>query len=119
MAYTFGEFIAQKRKDREMSLRQMAEKINVSAVFISDMEKGRRYPSVELLKKIAEVLRLNQEETDLLYDLSSDERNQIPADLPEYIMDVPMAKVALRKAREADVSDAFWEEVIKKLEEKK
>lgn len=41
------------------------------------------------------------------------ERNQVSPDLPEYIMDenIPTARVALRRARNSNLGDDFWQEV--------
>ena len=38
----FGEFLQTKRKQQKITLRQLAEKLGVSAPFLSDVEKGRR-----------------------------------------------------------------------------
>lgn len=38
--------------------------------------------------------------------------NTIPLDLPEYIMERDIVQVALRKARDKNVSDEDWEKVI-------
>ena len=38
----FGEFLKTKREQQKITLRQLAEKLGVSAPFLSDVEKGRR-----------------------------------------------------------------------------
>lgn len=38
----FGEFLQTKREQQKITLRQLAEKLGVSASFLSDVEKGRR-----------------------------------------------------------------------------
>ena len=50
--------------------------------------------------KIADVLRLTDEERAEMFDLAGRERNQAAPDLPEYIMDenLPHVRAALRKA---------------------
>jgi transcriptional regulator with XRE-family HTH domain len=50
---TLGEFIRQKRDELDISLRELARRLQVSAPFISDVELGRRYPGEDLLAKIA------------------------------------------------------------------
>ena len=54
---TFGEFIRQKRIDKGISLRKMAELMDYSPTYWSDIENGRRNPpSIETLQHICEHL---------------------------------------------------------------
>jgi transcriptional regulator with XRE-family HTH domain len=53
---TLGERIRDLREQRDFSVRELAKKIDVSAPFLSDVELGRRHPSSEVLKKIANYL---------------------------------------------------------------
>ncbi len=120
----FGEFIVEKRKAKKMTLRGMADKIDLSPAYWSDIEKGRRNPpNIDKLHEIAFVLGLSQEETDEMIDLASLDRDEIPMDLPQYIKDSNLARTALRKAKKLDekenknVTEKAWIEFIKTLEE--
>jgi transcriptional regulator with XRE-family HTH domain len=53
---TIGEKIRQLREDKDLSLRELAKTIGVSAAFFSDVELGRRYPSDKHLAAIARAL---------------------------------------------------------------
>lgn len=53
MASTFGDRIRELRTDADLSLRELARKIGVSAAFLSDVELGRRYPSDSVLERLA------------------------------------------------------------------
>ena len=57
-----GAYIRQLRDERDLSLREFAKKLDVSAPFVSDIELGRRHPSDEVLAKIAEVLGVRIED---------------------------------------------------------
>ncbi len=57
-----GAHIRQLRDERDLSLREFAKKLDVSAPFISDVELGRRHPSEEVLAKIAQVLGVKVED---------------------------------------------------------
>ncbi len=121
MAGEFGAYLAEKRLEKDVKLKPMAEKMGVSVTYLSDIIKGRRNPpEKEGLAIIAECLNLSQEETDHLYDLAGRERNQVSPDLPEYIMDesIPNARVALRRAKQANLGDDFWQEVNKIIDKK-
>ena len=53
---TLGKKIRQEREKKGDSLRKFAEKLEISAAFLVDIEKDRRLPTEELLQKIADLL---------------------------------------------------------------
>src|SRR4051812_23016022 len=59
---TLGERIRELREAHDLSVRELARKISVSAPFLSDVELGRRHPSDEVLKTIATVLQTSFDE---------------------------------------------------------
>ena len=59
---TLGERIRELRDKQDLSLRELAREVSVSAAFLSDVELGRRYPSDELLAKIAKRVSTTFEE---------------------------------------------------------
>ena len=94
----FGEYISKKRKENNFSIRQLAEKLNISFTYLSDVEKGRAKAfKQEILKKIIEVLELSQEEADMLNDLAGESQNTVAPDVAEYLKKYPEAVVAFRK----------------------
>lgn len=114
MAGEFGAYIAQKRLEKDVKLRPIADKLGVSVTYLSDIIKGRRNPpDIEGLEALADALNLNVKERDEMFDLAGRERNQVSPDLPDYIMDenLPTARVALRRARNSNFGDDFWQEV--------
>jgi len=112
-ALTFGEFIIQKRKEKDLSARQLAFKLNLSPVYICDMEKGRKASiSKEFLDGLRQVLNLSEEDSDLMYDLVARARNTVSADLPEYIMENELVRTALRTAKKNQIPDEKWERFI-------
>lgn len=50
-----GSKIKKIRTEKKLSMRQLAEKLDVSQAHISKMEKGENLPSLPLLQKMAEV----------------------------------------------------------------
>jgi transcriptional regulator with XRE-family HTH domain len=54
-----GEAIRAKRKKANFSQEKLAEKSNLSTVFISRVERGKESPSVDSLVKIAKALSAN------------------------------------------------------------
>ena len=59
-AKTLGERMRELRLERNLSLRQLAVRIDKSAPFISDIELGRRFPSPEVLTDIAQALEVDE-----------------------------------------------------------
>jgi len=53
---TLGERIRGLREEKDISVRELARKIKISAPFLSDIELGRRHPSDDVLKLIAHEL---------------------------------------------------------------
>jgi len=49
------------REQKDVSLRELAKKLEVSPAFLSDIELGRRYPSDEVLVRIARELSTSVE----------------------------------------------------------
>lgn len=113
----FGKFLADHRKRHEYTMRQFADMIGVTAPYLSDIEKGRRAAPDTKLKDIAAALRLTGAERERMFDLAARTRdNQVSADLSGYIMETDLARVALRRAKERDLSDKQWKSIIDIIE---
>ena len=114
-AKTFGDFLIAKRMEQEMSARQLAIKLDFSAVYICDIEKNRRPVPDEILEKLPLLLHLNEAETEEMYDLAARSRHTVSADLPEYIMEKDIVRAALRTAKKHNVTDQQWEDFIRRI----
>src|ERR1051325_103221 len=58
---SLGQKIRELRDSADLSLRELASRIQVSAPFLSDIELGRRFPSEEVLRKLANVVSISLE----------------------------------------------------------
>ncbi|SEB01748.1 Helix-turn-helix domain-containing protein [Pseudobutyrivibrio sp. ACV-2] len=118
MTGEFGKYVEKKRKAKNMTLRGLAAELEIAPAYMSDIEKGHRYPpDKNKLEKMAEILELNEKEKNDMYDLAAGEKeNAVSPDLPEYIMGTKKARVALRMARDNGATDATWQKVIDMLE---
>ena len=56
-----GGFIRQQRERSAMSLRKLAEAAGISNPYLSQIERGLRKPSAEILKSIARALSIRAE----------------------------------------------------------
>jgi transcriptional regulator with XRE-family HTH domain len=58
-ASDIGTFIRAQREAAQVSVRQLAEKAGVSNPYLSQIERGLRKPSAEVLNQIAKALRVS------------------------------------------------------------
>src|SRR5882762_8700352 len=58
---SIGEYIREQRQQAKISLRQLAEQAGVSNPYLSQVERGLRKPSAEILQQIAKGLRISAE----------------------------------------------------------
>jgi transcriptional regulator with XRE-family HTH domain len=56
-----GEFIRQQRRQDRLSLRKLSELAGISNPYLSQIERGLRKPSAEILQAIAKGLRISAE----------------------------------------------------------
>lgn len=116
----FGEYIAQKREERRIALRDMARRLGVSAPFLSDVEKDRRNPfDSDRLEKLAGILELNEQDKATMFNLAGKRRNSVAPDLPEYIMEREYVSAALRTARDLNAGEAEWRKFVEELKKRK
>lgn len=57
-----GDFIREQREQAQVSLRQLARLAGVSNPYLSQIERGLRKPSADILQQIAKGLRISAEQ---------------------------------------------------------
>jgi transcriptional regulator with XRE-family HTH domain len=58
---SLGDYLKEQRINARLSLRQLAEQAGVSNPYLSQIERGVRKPSAEVLAQIAKALRISAE----------------------------------------------------------
>jgi len=58
---SLGDYLREQRVAAELSLRQLAEQTGVSNPYLSQIERGLRRPSAEVLQQLAKALRVSAE----------------------------------------------------------
>ena len=124
---TFGEFIHKKRKERSLTLMEVAGKLNISFTYLADLEKGNKLPPnstkeerKETISKFKEALDLTEEEYQKLIELADQElveRGHISNDMSEYMSENPMATIAMRRAKNKNITNEDWKKIIDHIEE--
>lgn len=56
-----GEFIREQRRSSRLSLRKLSDLAGISNPYLSQIERGLRKPSAEILQAIAKALRISAE----------------------------------------------------------
>lgn len=116
----FGEFLQTKREQQKITLRQLAERLDLSAPFLSDVEKGRRNSlDMDRLIMLKQILNLSDDEYETMLNLAGKQRKTVAPDLPEYIMERDYVSAALRTARDLDAGEAEWMRFVEELKNQK
>ncbi|MFJ8543011.1 helix-turn-helix domain-containing protein [Streptomyces sp. NPDC093586] len=58
---SLGEYLREQRRNAQLSLRQLADAAGVSNPYLSQIERGLRKPSAEVLQQVAKALRISAE----------------------------------------------------------
>ena len=82
--HDLGEFIRDQRRTARLSLRKLSELAGISNPYLSQIERGLRKPSAEILQAIARALRISSE--TLYVRAGILEERDTEADLVEDIM---------------------------------
>jgi transcriptional regulator with XRE-family HTH domain len=59
---TLGDYLREQRVSARLSLRQLAEQAGVSNPYLSQIERGLRRPSADVLQQLAKALRISAEQ---------------------------------------------------------
>ena len=59
---SLGDYLREQRIAAQLTLRQLAEQAGVSNPYLSQIERGLRRPSAEVLQQIAKALRISAEQ---------------------------------------------------------
>lgn len=95
---TLGEQIRRARIKAELSLRELARRLDLSPSYINDIEHDRRVPSEEVLIKIAT-------ELDLDIDRILAAAGRVGEDAEEYMKSNPTAGILFRKVSDAGLDE--------------
>lgn len=112
--YSFGEFIARRRKALGLSLRSVAQDLDVSPPYLADIEKGNRAAPKNHLDKLIASLQIQPSELDDFYDMAHATHGYF-YEFEEYLNTNKYARIALRLAKNKNLSDEAWEKIINQM----
>ena len=104
-----GEFIKNNikkylNKHKEKKKSDVIRELGISTQYLNDIENGKRVPSSNLMKKMINVLNLDEKARIELFDLASESHKErkIPADIEEFILNSKEAKKKIRNLIEME-----------------
>lgn len=74
---SLGSYLREQRVAAELSLRQLAEQAGVSNPYLSQIERGLRRPSAEVLQALAKALRISAEQVYVQAGILSPDDDEI------------------------------------------
>jgi transcriptional regulator with XRE-family HTH domain len=74
---SLGSYLREQRVAAELSLRQLAEQAGVSNPYLSQIERGLRRPSAEVLQALAKALRISAEQVYVQAGILSPDHEQV------------------------------------------
>jgi len=112
-ATDFGQFISEQKYKHFLRSTELAEMLNISTGYLSQIEHGKRLcPDQNLLNRIIEVFNLNEEDKIRFFELYEKASGKLSPDIVEYVQENEIVKKALRIAKAYDATDRDWEMFI-------
>jgi transcriptional regulator with XRE-family HTH domain len=74
---SLGSYLREQRVAAELSLRQLAEQAGVSNPYLSQIERGLRRPSAEVLQALAKALRISAEQVYVQAGILSPDNDEV------------------------------------------
>lgn len=108
-----GDTIKNLRIERQITQRELAEKLGVNFTYISKIENGKLevLPSEDLIRRIAGILGTNAEDLlDLAGKLDLKRLQQVAIEVPE-------AGMVLRRIQKQNLTDEQWKQIGKIMDD--
>lgn len=112
----FGEYLHKLRTDRNISLRNLADMIEISPYYLSFMENGKKVnPSIEIMKRIFKTLKMSKQEIEQFLDYHAYANDCVSYDIVDFIMENTEVREAIRMARDKQDSHPNWDDFLEKI----
>jgi transcriptional regulator with XRE-family HTH domain len=104
---TFGSYIRNERILKKISQRDLAKQLGISAPYLNDIEKNKRFaPRTELVRVISHILEADLE---ILHDLAAKSKNTIASDIEQLLREKPEVVSLLRSINFHNLTKKkFW-----------
>jgi transcriptional regulator with XRE-family HTH domain len=107
---TLGDVIREGRAAKDIKLRELARRLDVTPSYVSDIENNRRVPSEEVLAKIGT-------ELDLDYGDLVARAGRLGSDAERYMRETPVATTLFRRISKERLTEAELRQLMERVEE--
>ena len=112
----FGEYIRKLRNERNLTLRQLAEKIGISSYYLSYLETGKKTnPDIKIIANLFIALKMDKAEMELFLDYHAKANGCVSYDIVDFIMENETVRADIRSARDEPGSSPNWDDFIGKI----
>ena len=117
----FGLFLREKRLQKDLSLRKLAELSGLSHIYLYHVESGKKAPPSDMaLIKLANALKLDNKSKLIFFDLAAKSKSEhdknnfyLPVDVARYINEQSNVKNVIREADKQDKLNEFWDNLLR------
>jgi transcriptional regulator with XRE-family HTH domain len=104
--HDLGQYLREQRQSAQLSLRQLSEVAGISNPYISQIERGLKKPSAEILQSLAKALRISAESLYVRAGIL-DERSDLGEALAFDVTDAILADPKLNDRQRAVLLDVY------------
>jgi transcriptional regulator with XRE-family HTH domain len=104
--HDLGDYLREQRQSAQLSLRQLSEVAGISNPYISQIERGLKRPSAEILQALAKALSISAESLYVRAGIL-DERTDLHEALPIDVTGAILADPALNDRQRAVLLDVY------------
>lgn len=110
----FGLYLKEKRKAAHLTQDDLAEAINKSGQYISNIEKGKNNapPNPLDIKSLIDKLDLNEEEARLFNEKAAADRRRLPNEQMDYLLKHRKLIDLIDFGLKNNISDKRWSEIL-------
>jgi transcriptional regulator with XRE-family HTH domain len=104
--HDLGDYLREQRQSAQLSLRQLSEVAGISNPYISQIERGLKKPSAEILQALAKALRISAESLYIRAGILDERTDQ--ANVPVFdVTDAVLADPKLNDRQRAVLLDVY------------
>lgn len=102
-----GEYLAEQRRHAQLSLRQLSDLAGVSNPYLSQIERGLRKPSADVLQQLAKALRISAETLYVRAGILDPEDSSDGATRTSGVVDAVLLDPALNERQKRVLLDVY------------
>jgi transcriptional regulator with XRE-family HTH domain len=102
-----GEYLAEQRRHAQLSLRQLSDLAGVSNPYLSQIERGLRKPSADVLQQLAKALRISAETLYIRAGILDPDESEDGARRTPGVVDAVLLDPALNERQKRVLLDVY------------